>query len=290
MFFSVIVPTYNRLQLLKQTLQSLFDQTIDTYEIIVVNDGSTDGSHEYLSEMAGSRRIRYFHHPNSGLAATRSLGLRFASGTHVAFTDDDCIVPRDWLEKLSADFRDQEAAGIGGPTRTGNPSNLYAEANDFINNYFKFALSRSGVPYLTGNNVAYTRKILDEVGGPDPRFRMGAEDRDLLYRVSRQGRIHFDPSLVVEHFNDARFFSYARHQFEQGVGSYLYYTLNRRLGEMPPPIPARLYWGLVRHAFSTRPLGRAISLVWLIVLAQVCVLAGFLFAASGATGRKEGNH
>src|SRR6266581_4101542 len=104
MLFSVIVPTYNRLNLLKNTLESIWNQDITDFETIVVNDGSSDGTHEYLSQVASQGKVKYFFQENQGLAATRSEGLRRAQGTYIAFTDDDCIVPRNWLRTLNQLF------------------------------------------------------------------------------------------------------------------------------------------------------------------------------------------
>jgi GT2 family glycosyltransferase len=282
MTFSVIVPTYNRLSQLKKTLTSLFGQSYTSYEIIVVNDGGSDGSHEYLQDLSSQGKIKYYHHANSGLAATRKAGLQYAEGTFVAFTDDDCVLPPDWLHKLYDWFTDDSVAGVGGPTQTGDPLNPYADVNDFINNYFKSRLnSRAGQdPYLTGNNVAFRRSALEKVGGPDPKFRMGAEDRDLLLRIHRAGgKIIYDPAIVIEHYNNSNFYGFVRHQFVQGKGSYLFYTNTKKSsGCRPTPIPLKVYTGLLLSPFSSRPFPRALFLSVLIILAQVSVTAGFFSA------------
>jgi len=279
--FSVIVPTYNRLSLLKRTLESLFEQELKDFEIIVVNDGGSDGTEAYMRPLADGARVRYYAHANSGLAATRRLGLQYAKGEFIAFTDDDCVVPNDWLKKLAALFQQTGIAGAGGATRTGNPANPYAEVNDMMNNYFKSLLSAADVPFLTGNNIAYRRSALEKAGGPDPRFRMGAEDRDLLFRVVRSGgTVLFDPSIVVDHYNDADFRRYVKHQFEFGKGSYLYYTVNRSTRQIPPGV----YLGLLLHPFRTHAFGRALRLTLLVVLAQVAVIAGFITAALAGNG------
>ncbi|MBI1806079.1 MAG: glycosyltransferase family 2 protein [Ignavibacteria bacterium] len=277
----MIVPTYNRLPLLRQTLESLFRQDFRDYEIIVVNDGSCDGTDAYLKTLSAESRIIYHCQENQGLAATRNAGLRYAHGEYIAFTDDDCVLPKDWLSKYHGRFRQSPAVGIGGASRTGNPTNPYAEANDLINNYLKTALNSDRVeaPFLTGNNVAYTRAILEKVGGPDNRFRMGAEDRDLTYRIVRAGGVVlFDPSIVVDHYNDADLIGFVRHQYDQGKGSYLFYRLNRNSFGRPSSIPMAVYLGLLVHPFTVQRLGKAALLFFLIVLAQIAVVAGFLTA------------
>jgi glycosyltransferase involved in cell wall biosynthesis len=280
MKFSVIIPTYNRLESLKRTLSSIFRQDFREYEVIVVNDGSADGTHSYLSSLASEGKIKYHSHSNSGLAATRKAGLQYASGEFVAFTDDDCVLPNDWLKQYYHLFKNSNADVIGGPTQTGDPSNPCADVNDFINNYFKSKLNsaRRNMPYLTGNNIAFRRVSLDKVGGPDPAFRMGAEDRDLIFRLSRAGeKIVFAPDIIITHFNNSTFKQFVRHQFVQGKGSYIYYThTENRAGGKPAPIPLKVYLGLLIVPFRSRGLIRAFTLLFLIIVAQLSVTFGFI--------------
>ncbi len=291
--FSVIVPTYNRLHLLRKTLESLFRQDFPDYEIIVVNDGGTDGTAEFLEELTRNGRITGISQANAGLAATRKKGLTLARGEFVAFTDDDCVVPADWLSRYHTAFGRTGAAGIGGATVTGNPENSYALVNDMMHNHFKRAFARSGgddagmgdgmgraarpTPFLTGNNVAYRRTALEKAGGPDPRFRMGAEDRDLAYRVSATGGlVVYEPSIVVQHFNDSDFNRYVRQQFRYGIGSYLFYSGSGKGGRAPGAASAGTYFGLLFAPFGQVGFVRAIFLSFLIVVGQAAVVAGYL--------------
>jgi GT2 family glycosyltransferase len=278
MTFSVIVPTYNRVSLLKNTLNSLFRQDFSDFEIIVVNDVSTDSTDEYMKSIAAEKNIQYLQHENRGLAATRDAGLKIARGTYIAFTDDDCVLPENWLSQLYTIFREQHAVCIGGSCVTGNPENHFAEANDMMQNYFKQVGNKpsSTVPFFTGNNVAYTRAVLEQVGGPDKRFRMGAEDRDLLFRVARTGgRIVYAPSIAIQHFNDSTFRSFVRHQFEFGEGSFSYYHLTASLEQRPSAFPLTVYLGLFTYPFKLRKTGRALLLFLLIVLAQAAITVGY---------------
>ena len=113
MRFSVVVPTYNRVSTLRQCLKGLLIQDHPDYEIIVVDDGSTDGTAEVLMQEFSS--IRYFQQKNAGPAAARNRGLQAATGEIIAFTDDDCLTPPDWLTQLAAGYiRHSEVAGVGG--------------------------------------------------------------------------------------------------------------------------------------------------------------------------------
>ncbi len=86
-FFSVIIPTYNRVAFLKRTLESVFAQRYDQFEIIVVDDGSTDLTMDYLKSLG--QRVRIVHQPNLGPGAARNLGVKHAEGAYLAFLDSD---------------------------------------------------------------------------------------------------------------------------------------------------------------------------------------------------------
>jgi GT2 family glycosyltransferase len=279
--FSVIVPTYNRVALLERTLESLFGQSYADLEIIVVNDGSSDGTDAYLAKLAAEGRITYVSHPNRGLAASRKAGLEHARGELIAFTDDDCILPPNWLMRLAEHLKDPFVAGVGGATATGNPDNLQAVTNDLTTNYFKSVLTSTekAAPFLTGNNIAYRKAVLDRVGGPDPRFRMGAEDRDLAYRVMRSGgRLVYDPDIIIRHFNDADLGGFVRHHYHFGQGSWLFYTESGKASQRPASISPGTYVGLFVEPFHQFPLAKALHVFFLIVLGQVAVTAGFVSA------------
>ena len=285
MFISVIVPTHNRLALLQRTLESLFRQDYPDYEIIVVNDGSSDGTHAYLSGTPSPGNFKYLHHENRGLAATRKRGLEHTRGDVIAFTDDDCVVPPNWLTTIASHLTG-EASGVGGAARTGNPTNIFAVVTDFMQNYYKDAMNRGDakVPFLTGNNVAYKRSCLEKVGGPDPRFRMGAEDRDLTFRIALTGdRLVYDPSMIIEHYHDSRFRQFVNHQYDLGKGSYLFYTVTKRSGHRPSPLPTSVYLGLFFAPFRDYHLIRAATVSLLLVLSQIAVTVGFVSAAMNTT-------
>lgn len=89
MIFSVVIPTYNRLALLRRTIESVLSQRFADYEVIVVDDGSTDGTTAYLKSLGG--RVRVLEQANRGPGAARNLGVKSASGTYIAFLDSDDV-------------------------------------------------------------------------------------------------------------------------------------------------------------------------------------------------------
>lgn len=281
--FSVIVPTYNRIPLLQQTLESLFRQDYSNYEIIVVSDGSNDGTDEYLARLQERARIKFLRQENQGPAIARNRGIDCAQGKYVAFTDDDCVVPTDWLSRFCRKFQEDDAiAGIGGVAETGDTRNLCAAANDMIVNFLKKNLNvASGASiFLTSNNAAYKKSSLEKIGGFYKGFRIGAEERDLNFRLEQaQELLVYDPTQIVLHKNDATLFQFLRHQYDQGKGSFLFYQHARvNFGRRPPLIPLRVYLGLLVHPFRSRRIGDALILAMLVLLAQMAVTVGYIVA------------
>lgn len=113
MKFSVVIPTYNRAATLRQTLTALMAQDYPDYEIIVVDDGSTDDTRAMIAREFP--QVRYIYQQNRGPAAARNRGIAHARGEIIAFTDDDCVPPRDWLARLADGYaRYPDVVGVGG--------------------------------------------------------------------------------------------------------------------------------------------------------------------------------
>lgn len=269
-------------------------QSIRDFEIIIVDDGSRDGTGQYITELEKSAGIIAVLKPNKGPAVARNAGIARARGTFIAFTDDDCIVPTDWLENFHAHLKDPKTGGIGGAAKTGDNSNLFAVANDMIVNFLKSELNgkyQFNPPFLTSNNTAYTKSCLESVGGFDEGYFIGAEERDLNYRLFLKGvRLKYDPDIVVEHYNDSGFTQFLKHQFDQGKGSRRFYNnILRENGKKPDMIPSAVYRKMFTHPFRVEKSGRAFMLFLLFILAQTAITAGYFSAVIKGTGSQSGN-
>lgn len=109
---SVIIPAYNVEKYIKACLDSLINQTYSNFEIIVVNDGSTDQTEEILRSYQSNPKFRIYSQKNGGLSAARNQGLKLANGELVCFIDSDDSVKFDYLEKLAAPFFEDSAVDI----------------------------------------------------------------------------------------------------------------------------------------------------------------------------------
>ena len=288
MMFSVIVPTHNRISSLKQTLESLFHQDYDDYEIIVVNDGSTDDTDEYLSRLASQGRISYLPQSNRGPAVARNLGLEHARGGYIAYTDDDCVVPTNWLRRLSETFDRTGADIVGGKVINCVLGNIFSEVSQEISSYWVQFCNREGggSAVLTSNNIGYRSEAIKKAGGFNERFRYpGFEERALNFRILRSGGTSaYDNDLTVQHFHAMTASNFFRQQFYYGRGAYLYYrVLGKELGSAPSPLPLAAYISLVNQ-FLRGNILKGLTKTMIFVLAQVIGMLG-LVTQTGTASR-----
>ncbi len=207
MRFSIVIPTHNRKDTLRRCLAAATDQDDPDYEVIVVDDGSIDGTGEMVrQEFPQVQCIR--QEPNRGPAAARNRGIEVATGEIIAFTDDDCLLPSDFLSRLADGYhRYPDAAGVGGYLEAPDEvlqSNPFAQYEAYVTHRVYHAGSEE---YLGGfdcpaggtNSMSYRKAVLLEVGGFDESFPYAAgEDADLKWRVVQRGyRLLYIPVKVV---------------------------------------------------------------------------------------------
>jgi GT2 family glycosyltransferase len=220
---SVVIATYNRRDLLLGCLAAVSRLEYPDFEVIVADDGSTDGSIDAARQLFP--QVRYLPHPtNTGEPGARNRGVRAATGDLIAFTDDDCLPPRDWLQRHARYYDDPRIAAAGGPQICRSP-NFY-EAFDVAQWTIRFdrletiERIRQYEHLLTGN-LSVRRDVFAQIGPFDEQFRSGC-DSDFIRRLSRAG-YHFvrDPDLQVDHLKVHDFRGYIRFRFQRALGSLL---------------------------------------------------------------------
>lgn len=217
---SIIIPACNAERTMAECLEACLSQTHPDCEVIVVDDGSTDGTGAIASRFAAERdslaEVRYFRQQNKGPAAARNLGAAHARGDVFAFTDSDCIPRRDWIERLLEGF-EEGVAGVGGTYANAEPGSPLAR---MLHEEIRARHDRCGryVDFLGSFNVAYKREAFEAAGGFDETFsRASAEDNDLAYRLhDAGGRLRFRPEAVVAHHHPTRLWPYLRTQARHG--------------------------------------------------------------------------
>ena len=213
---SVVVCSYNGERWLPGCLDALDRVDYPDFEVIVVSDGSTDGTDRIAEERPGVRLVR--NEENLGLSAARNRGLEAATGEIVAYCDDDARPDPQWLRYLSLAFARGEHAAIGGPNLA-PPSD--GDIADCVANSpggpVHVLLSDDIAEHIPGCNTAVRRDVLADIGGFDPRFRIAGDDVDMCWRLQDAGHtIGFSPAALVWHHRRNSVRTYLRQQRNYG--------------------------------------------------------------------------
>ncbi|HWP58449.1 MAG TPA: glycosyltransferase [Candidatus Acidoferrales bacterium] len=219
---SVIVCAYNAERTLEPCLASLEKLRYPNYEVIVVNDGSTDATRQ-IAERHPS--VRLINQENRGLSAARNVGLRASTGVLIAYTDSDCVADPDWLAYMVARFLSTDFAAVGGPNLSPPDDSLVASSVAVSPGAPTHVLLDDEIAeHIPGCNMAFRREALEAIGGFDPIFRAAGDDVDLCWRLQNQGySIGFSPAAVVWHFRRNTVRDYLKQQRGYGKAETLLY-------------------------------------------------------------------
>jgi glycosyltransferase involved in cell wall biosynthesis len=216
---SVVVCSYNGSATLRETLEALRKVEYPDFEVIVVNDGSTDSTPEIAVEYA----VRLISTPNRGLSSARNTGMEAATGEIVAYVDDDAYPDPHWLQYLAHAFTTTDFAGVGGPNIPPQGDGMIAESVANAPGGPSHVLTSDQIAeHIPGCNMAFRRDALLEVGGFDPVYRAAGDDVDLCWKIQASGRkIGFHPSAVVWHHRRNSVKAYWRQQKGYGKAEAL---------------------------------------------------------------------
>lgn len=219
---SVIIPSFNSEGTIRATLRSVMAQDYaGDYEVLVA-DSSADGTPALIRQEFPAVRLLYRKdRMQSGTA--RNLGVSVARGHILAFTDADCIVPRDWLRRLVAHHRQEpDYAAVGGPIVNGNPESVVSWAGYLAE--FNIHLPVGEVPcdtdHIPTSNISYKRWVFERYGGFPGNEVIKHVDLLFNHMLHCNGeRILHDPGLPVAHFHRRRLKAYLHHQGQIGRGT-----------------------------------------------------------------------
>jgi len=218
---SVVVASYNGDRTLKACMDSLQKLNYPDYEIILVDDGSTDSTAQITLLYP---KVRYFRHEkNLGLAVARNTGIAAANGEIVAFTDADCRADEDWLYYLVGDLLSGEYGGMGGPNLL-PPEDSAVAAAVMVSpgGPAPVMLTDRQAEHIPGCNMAFLRTALSEIGGFDPVFRSAGDDVDICWRMQQAGyEIGFSPAGFVWHYRRSTVGDYLKQQHGYGEAEAL---------------------------------------------------------------------
>jgi GT2 family glycosyltransferase len=194
---TVVVCTYNGCATIRECLEGLSRLEYPNTEMIVIDDGSTDGT----AQIAREFDVRLVSTENRGLSAARNLGLELASGEIIAYLDDDAYPDPHWLDYLAEAFRTTEFTAVGGPNLPPPGEDFVAEAvANSPGGPTHVLLSDREAEHIPGCNMAFRTAELRSLGGFDPQFRTAGDDVDICWRIQGSGgRVGFHPSALVWH-------------------------------------------------------------------------------------------
>jgi len=262
---SVYIPCYNVEEYLARSIEGVLRQTHGADEILIVDDGSRDGT----AEVAARYAVRILRHErNRGLAAARNTALRSARNDLVAALDADCVPEPDWLEKLVVHLGDATVAAAGGrllETVQSSAADRWRKAH--MPQEWGEAPARNP-RFMFGSNVVLRKSVVEEVGWYDENLRTNGEDVDLSARLRARGySFVYDPQAGVKHLRhdtvrsvlDAywRWWRYGVRAYSNGI------RLRSVLGHLYSVHFRTNFFGLVRQDLRSRNYG----LLWLDVLA-----------------------
>jgi len=266
--FSIVVPTRGRPGALVACLESLarLDYPPDAFEVVVVDDGGACGA---LPEL--DLDVRVVRQDRSGPAAARNRGAAEARGRYLAFTDDDCTVPPDWLSRLEARL-DGGGHAVGGRVVNAVPESVYSEASEllvaFLHRYHNGA-APDAARFATSNNLGLPSALFAELGGFDSGFALaGGEDRDLSDRLGQRQLLVYAPEVVVHHHRRMGLRDFVCQHFRYGRGAVRYHALRTGHARLEP---LRFYRELIRFP------GRRPRIQALLVLSQLFTGLGYAY-------------
>ena len=215
---SVIVPVYNGELTIEDCIESILAQSFERIdlELLLIDNASADGTASVLDRYRD--RATILREEKRGPAAARNRGLLNATGDIVAFTDADCIVEHDWLNRITRPLHDQTVGIAGGTILARKPCNAIEEFGERIHDH-RMAIEYASPPYAITMNWASRRSVIDEVGPFDEEL-LRCEDCDLAYRIVAAGyRIVHEPSAVVYHRNEQTFAGLMEEGYAHGYHS-----------------------------------------------------------------------
>jgi glycosyltransferase involved in cell wall biosynthesis len=195
---SVIIPVYNGAKTIRQTINSVLNQTLQDFEILVINDGSTDSTLEILADLIDSR-IQVFSYANSGAPVSRNRGFSLASSEYIAFLDADDLWTPDKLQSQYQALKSNPEAAVAYSW-----TDHINESGELLQSGRHLTVNGDVYPELliqnfleNGSNPLIRREAFAEVGGFDQSL-LGGQDRDLYIRLAT--RYHFVLVPVVQVF------------------------------------------------------------------------------------------
>jgi glycosyltransferase involved in cell wall biosynthesis len=227
---SVIIPTFNSAKELTKCLESLKTQTIsnENYEVMVVDDGSNDGT----KDAAAKYPVRYIYQQNHGPAAARNNGANQAYGEIILFTDADCEPQPNWLEEMIKPLDDPQVVGVKGAYKTRQKKLVARLVQIEYEHKYERMKKFKYIDFIDTYSAGYRKDIFLKYNGFDERYpNASVEDQEFSFRLSHDGhKMVFNPNAVVFHKHSASLMGYLRKKYK--IAFWKAFLLKRHPGKI----------------------------------------------------------
>lgn len=286
-FFSIIIPTYNRPERLRECLNSLtrLSYPVDDFEVIVVDDGSPQRLENIVELFKAQLPVQLLRQQNAGPASARNNGAQAARGAYLAFTDDDCRPAPDWLTQMAAQLEQTPEKLLGGKTVNQLKDNVFSATSQFIVDivYEHFNGDPEDATFFASNNMVVPARVFRELGGFPVTFsRAGGEDREFCDRWLWKGyKMRFVEQAVMYHFHHLSLLKFCKQHFSYGIGAYHFHHIRRQRKSGTMAREMKFHTNLKNWLLAPffRKEKYPFQLFFLLILWQVANLGGFLWAA-----------
>jgi glycosyltransferase involved in cell wall biosynthesis len=278
---SVVIPTRDRPRQLKECLAGIARLECHSgLEVLIVDDGGSAELASVVDRFRHAYDVRLLRQRHAGPAAARNAGAARASGSLLAFIDDDVIVDAGWADAIERTAGDCPGAAIGGRTLNSLPHNPYASTSEQIIElaYHHYNSGPGGPRFFAARNLALPMPDFLAVGGFDPSFQT-SEDREFCDRWRESGRrMVCAPAAIALHSNPLTLRSFWRQHLGYGQGAFAYHVARARRGHGLTGFDGAFYWLVAREA-ATALRRRDLHRVMLLAVWQLANLVGFSQAA-----------
>jgi len=221
MFFSCIIPVYNRAGEIKDLLNSLLSQSYTQFEVVIVEDGSTLRCEEVVAAFGHDLSIRYFYQENTGQGFARNFGMQQAKGDFFVILDSDVLLPPTYFEALERAIATRSLDAFGGPDAAAEDFSPLQKAMDFAMTSFwttggiRGKLKDTAAYQARGFNMGVSRAVFDRLGGfVDPNR---GEDIEWSLRIKKAGfRLELVSQAFVYHKRKNTLWSFSKQVFSFG--------------------------------------------------------------------------
>lgn len=220
---SVIIPVYNGEKIISECINSLKKQTFrEKYEIIIVDDGSTDNTAKIVKKIKG---VVFLKQKHKGPAVARNFGAKKVRSEILLFTDADCIVEKDWIKQMIEPFKKKEIIGVQGSYKTKQKSVVARFAQLEIEERYERMKSKKYIDFIGSYSAGYRKNIFLKSGGFDESFPMASgEDPELSFKLAESGhKMVFTTKAIVYHKHPSNLGKYLKQKFWRAYWRILLY-------------------------------------------------------------------